>query len=269
MILVLRLNGEEIVRFDEADPPGERTATRRVEPGATVEFEDGAGVRHRHTLAELAGWAHFSVRVHGVASCQADCAVTDSADYDPQALLSGTGRGIRFQPFFLPGGPDPASLAGQGLFARGLHFSGTVTPGSVRLGCECDRCHRTFQLQSFHAGFADLGYFYSGSGVHTLTVGHQVPGSPPALGPADPAATAALERQLPPAPDGTRFAYRNPLRCPHCAAAYIDFARHPGLREGEYYGNHLIGTLPIRYEPPTDAGRPGGWLGRMLGRPRD
>jgi len=195
--------------------------------------------------------------------------VTPSETYDPQDLLTGKGSGIRFQPFFLPGSKGSAAdLLGQGLFRRGMHFSGTVTPGSVRLGCECDHCNRSFQVQSFHSGFGDVGYFYSGSGAYTLIVDHTVPGSPPALGEPNMAALAALEAVLPLAPDGTSFRYMNPFRCPHCSQPYIDFEAHPGLREREYYGNCLFGAAPIRYDPPaTSPGKSaGGLLVKIFGR---
>ena len=247
-LLTVRLNGSEIARVNTGDPPCQLTPSRQVGTNAAIAFEDSSGRRHQHSLAELSGWAHVSIRINELLGCQADCVVMASKAFDLQRFMNGEGRGIRFQPFYLHGAPRaPAAMHGQGLFARGLHFSGEVTPRSVRLSCECDACSRAFQIQSFHAGFGDIGYMYSGSGRHTLIVDAGVPGAPPALGPADLAAVAALEASLPAAPDGTRFKYLNPFRCPHCAAPYIDFARHPGLRENEYYGNCLFGAEPIRY----------------------
>lgn len=255
-LLTVILNGDEIGHVDDGEQPCEIVASRVVQPGAIIEFVDAAEKRHAHSLAELSGWAHISVRVHEGLACQADCAVTQTEAYDPDELLNGKGQGIRFQPFFLPGSTgDPNELKGQGLFRRGLHFSGTITPGSVRLSCECDCCARSFHVQSFHAGFSNAGYMYSGSGAYTLIIDERVPGAPPALGKPDDAALAKLEANLPVAPDGTRFKYMNPFRCPHCHQPYIDFQAHPGLREGEYYGNCFFAVDPIRYEqnetPPT------------------
>jgi hypothetical protein len=99
-----------------------------------------------------------------------------------------------------------------------------------------------------------VGYFYSGSGKHTLFVGMEVPGCPAPLSEPDAALLAALEAALPPAPDGTPFRYTNPFRCPHCPAAYIDFERHPEYRPKEYYGNYFVGSELIHYEPPAGAG---------------
>lgn len=259
-LLTVLLNDDEIGHVDAGEQPCEIKPSRPVQPGAVIEFVDGAGRRHVHSLAELSGWAHISVRVHEGLACQADCVVTGADTYDPSELLTGKGHGIRFQPFFLPGSKgDPNDLAGQGLFRRGMHFSGTVTPGSVRLSCECDRCARSFHVQSFHAGFSNVGYMYSGSGAYTLTIDERVQGAPPAMGKPDDAALATLEAILPMAPDGTSFRYMNPFRCPHCHEPYIDFEAHPGLREGEYYGNCLFAVAPLRYEqsaaPQNTVGR--------------
>jgi hypothetical protein len=268
-LLLVRLNGDEIARVNTDDPPCELTPSRKIGADSSVEFEDSSGRQHRHSLAELSGWAHFSIRVHKGLSCQADCAVTAAEVFDPQQLINGEGSGVRFQPFFLPGSTgDSAALHGQGLFARGMHFSGSVTPGSVRLSCECDECSRSFQIQSFHAGFSDVAYMYSGSGRYTLILDGGTPGAPPALGSTDLSAVAELEASLPAAPDGTRFGHLNPFRCPHCAAPYIDFARHARLRETEYYGNCLFGSGPIRYQPPKLGGAKSvsPWWRKIFGR---
>ena len=250
-LLTVLLNGDEIAAIAPGDPPCELTPSRLIANSSSLEFVDSTGRRRVHSLGDLSGWAHFSIRLGPHLGCQADCLVTDNEAYDPDAHLKGPAHGIRFQPFFLPeAGMDPQRLAGQGLFARGLHFTGLVTPGFIRLSCECDRCARTFQVQSFHAGFANLGYMYSGSGDYTLTIPDHVPGCPPAMGAPDMAELAKLEAALPLARDGTTFAYAHPFRCPHCREPYIDFAAHPGLREGEYYGNCLFGIAPVRYVPP-------------------
>jgi hypothetical protein len=123
-----------------------------------------------------------------------------------------------------------------------------VTPGSIVLSCECDACHRSFLIRSYHAGFSDSGYFYSASGKYTITVSSNLAGAPAALAEPESAALAALEANLPAAPDGSRFAYMNPFRCPHCCAPYITFA-DPGSRSAEYYGNYFVGSDLLRYAP--------------------
>ena len=78
---------------------------------------------------------------------------------------------IRMQPFFLSDGEaSNVKLKGQGLFMRGLHNSGTVTPGGVRAICICDNCNKSFTVQHFHSGFSEAQYFYSTDSKQTLVV---------------------------------------------------------------------------------------------------
>ena len=246
-LLIVRVNGTEVGVVRPGDQPCELLPDIELEAAGVVEFEDAAGTCHQHHLPASTGWAHLSVRVHATLGCQADAIVTANPNQVSGAPLAEGDVGVRFQPFFLAGAVNPPISTGRGLFARGLHFSGTVTPGNILLSCECDQCRRTFLVRSFHAGFSEVGYFYSGSGRHTLTVDARVPGAPAALSEPDPAELAALEARLPPAPDGTRYAWLNPFRCPHCEAPYIDFAAHPGERQREYYGLHFPDTPPVRF----------------------
>ena len=249
-LLKVLVDGGSLCTVTSDGLPCELTPAAAVRPGSEVSFLAADGTEHRHALGEVKGWAHFSVRVHGNRACQADCVVTNSPNFDATAFNRGEAVGIRFQPFFLPGSTVTNSeLKGKGLFARGLHFSGRVTPGNTLLSCECDCCHRSFLIRSYHAGFSNSGYFYSGSGKYTLTVSSYLTGAPAALAEPEPVALAALEARLPEAPDGSRFAYLNPFRCPHCSAPYIDFAAHPGSRSNEYYGNYFAGSDLLRYEP--------------------
>jgi hypothetical protein len=267
-LLTVVLNGDEVAAVEPGDPPCELTPSRLIDRDSMLEFVESTGRRHVHSLGELSGWAHISVRLNERLGCQADCLVTDNETFDAEAHKASA-LGVRFQPFFLPEAMvDAQQLVGQGLFSRGLHFSGLVTPGSVRLSGECDFCFRTFQVQSFHAGFANLGYMYSGSGAYTLTIADDVPGCPPALGTPELNELKRLEAILPLAPDGTTFRYAHPFRCPHCRKPYIDFDAHPGLREREYYGNCLFGVPAIRYVPPAPApNRPEkGFFQRLFGK---
>lgn len=259
MLLEVMIDGVVQASVDGSRVPGETTIDVPLQDGASeVVFRGDGDLLVRHALAHEAGWGHFSVRVHENLACQADCVVSPAKDFDPRAFGRGEIRGVRFQPFFLGGAKvDPRELEGRGLFARGLHFSGHVSPGNLSLSCICDRCQRSFRLQSFHAGFSRVAYFYSGSGRHTLVVDGGGPGAPVpglrALSEEDAKAISALEHRLPPAPDGTPFRYLNPLRCPHCAAPYIDFEAHPEMRPHEYYGNTFFGeaTMQITSPPPS------------------
>jgi hypothetical protein len=250
--LVVTVNGNALCAIAAADIPCERSPSIYLEAGSVLAFVDGDGIGHQHALGDAAGWFHFSIRVHPNLGCQADCVVTHERVVDPQAFSSGKATGIRFQPFFLTGAHvAPGELRGRGLFRRGLHFSGNVTPANIILSCECDRCRESFQIHSFHAGFANVGYFYSGSGKYTIMVSDHIPGSPAALAEPDAVSLAALEAQLPSAPDGTSYRYTNPFRCPHCGDPYIDFETWPQDRPGEYYGNYFVGSAPIRFTPST------------------
>jgi hypothetical protein len=250
-LLLVRSNGNELCTVVHSEVPCEKALSAQLGPNSAVEFADCQGVIQRHELGPTVGWYHFSVRVHPNLACQVDCVVTDAQEYNPNAFSKDQAIGIRFQPFFLSGAQiKNEELYGKGLFARGLHFSGSVTSGNVVLSCTCDRCKRSFQIHSYHAGFSNSGYFYSDSGKYTIAVSDRVPGCPAALSKPNAKELAALEAALPLAPDGTHFKYSNPFRCCHCSAPYIDFEKHLEDRPQEYYGNYFVGSELLRYEPP-------------------
>lgn len=249
-LLSVRVNGEELCRVLESDVPCEVKPKACLPRNSTLSFVDAAGVGHTHRLGALSGWFHFSVRIHPNLGCQADCVISSEEALPPGAFEAGEVLGIRFQPFYLPfSKAQNTELHGQGLFARGLHFNGLVTNSNVLLSCQCDQCDTSFLIRSYHAGFSNAGYFYSESGRYTITVEDHIAGSPAALTEPDPEQLRALEERLPLAPDGSAYRYMNPFRCPHCAAPYIDFAAHPGLRKNEYYGNYFVGSDLLRYTP--------------------
>ncbi len=249
--LLVALDGREVCRFLRGGIPAERKPSFHLDrPGGTLEFHDPLAEPHRHALDTEQGWLHMSIRVTAGLACQADIVVTGDEAFDEGAFQRGEAQGIRFQPFFLTGGLYSNEMfRGRGLFRRGLHYRGTVSSGNLSLSCTCDDCRRSFRIRSFHAGFSSVAYFYSDSGKHTLTVSDSVPGAPPALSEPDHGLMAQLEARLPLAPDGTRFRYLNPFRCPHCGAPYIDFAKHPEERIEEYCGNYFMGCHPMHYDP--------------------
>lgn len=250
VLLTVRVDGDTLAEIRVGDVPCEVQPHVRIERGATIEFEDSAGTVRRHDMPVRSGWLHLSVRVHPNLGCQADAVITVQPEHPPGMPLADDDTGVRFQPFFLAGAPTVPDLSGRGLFARGLHFNGRITPGNILLSCECDACGKTFIARSLHAGFADVGYFYSASGRYTLTVDAALEGAPTPLSEPDPAALSILEGRLPTAPDGSHFAYRNPFRCPHCHEPYIDFIAHPGQRPGEYYALYFPDTPPIHFDAP-------------------
>lgn len=206
------------------------------------------------TLQDGATYLHFSIRVVPTFAVQADCVLWDSEQMPADAFATASPKGIRFQPFYLPeSGGDPAELVGRGLFFRGFHISGTITPGNVSLLCICDSCRKSFRVQSFHAGFGNTSYFYCNKGPHTLIASSYLQDAPPVLGKPDLEAVHRFESKLPPCEKcGGGFRYYNPFLCPHCLAPYIDFERYPGEREVEYYGSLLYGDVVQRFEPATD-----------------
>jgi hypothetical protein len=151
---------------------------------------------------------------------------------------------VRFQPFYLSDRNESnIALHGKGLFERGLHFSGRITPRGVRNICVCDRCHLSFTIQHFHSGFSELQYFYSADGKETLTVPYSSIQNLPAQLQAniDNSTLDMIEAKLPHPSNGVgTFRYYNSFKCPHCLAAYIDFERYKEMRPKEYYGNTYI-----------------------------
>ncbi len=152
-------------------------------------------------------------------------------------------EGVRFQPLFLANCKLNIESEGKGLFDRGLHYSGQVTPGNVRLVCICDFCKKSFSISSFHTGFSESQYFYSEDGLQTLVVNlWDVKGVPgPLASGVDVDRLKQVEKTLPKPTYGKgRYKYYNSFRCPHCQKPYIDFEKFPELRTKEYYGNVFI-----------------------------
>lgn len=249
-LLTVLVNGKEVCSINKEDLPFEKNPSVNCNIGSYIKFVDSGGHKIAHLLGNNSGRVHFSVRVYPNLACQTDCVITDSNKYDENAFKHGKAIGIRMQPFFLSGSnADTRNFIGRGLFARGLHFNGVITPGNTILSCICDVCHKSFLIKSFHAGFGCSGYFYSSSGKFTITVSDKIEGSPVALSDQDKGAHSKLEGMLPNAPDGSFFSYLNPFRCSHCDAACIDFEKYPEDRSGEYYGNYFVGSEILSYEP--------------------
>lgn len=247
-VLTVLVNGSEVAVIRPSDLPCEVTPRVAVDGPAQVAFRDAGGLVWTHIVPDAPRWLHLSVRVHPNFGCEADAVRTSAPRHASGQPLAPDDLGVRFQPFFLTAAEGAPDLTGRGLFDRGLHYPGHVTPGNILLACICDGCGDSFLAQSFHAGFAELGYFYSDSGGYTLTVDARIEGAPAALSIPDPQMLAALEARLPDAPDGSRFAWLNPFRCPHCGSAYIDFQRFPEMRVGEYCALYLLDHPPIRWD---------------------
>lgn len=186
---------------------------------------------------------HSSIRVLKNSAVMIDGIISKDSNKCPD-WTEDSYEAIRLQPFFLSDNEsENEKLKGQGLFQRGLHFSGTVTPSGVRAVCICDSCQKSFTLQHFHAGFSESQYFYSADSKRTLIVPNgQLDGIPLQLQETvDEEVLSRMEELIPESNDGHgSFKYYNSFRCPHCNSPFIDFENNRELRPYEYYGNRLI-----------------------------
>ena len=189
---------------------------------------------------------HSSIRVLSNSAVMIDGSISKS-DKVFSKWTDNDYEAVRLQPFYLSNRNDlNLKLIGKGLFERGLHFSGTVTPPGVRNICICDNCSRSFTIQHFHAGFSEIQYFYSSNGKETLIVPYSaIEGIPVQLQKKiDITALEKIETELPVPFTGGSFKYYNSLKCPHCLASYIDFEANKEDRPNEYYGNTYINKEP-------------------------
>ncbi len=158
---------------------------------------------------------------------------------------------VRFQPFYLlDKNENNIALKGKGLFERGLHFTGTVTPRGVRNICVCDSCNLSFTIQHFHSGFSELQYFYSTDSKETLIVPYYaIENMPTQLQTTiEESKLEIIEEKLPkPSNALGTFRYYNSFKCPHCLTAYIDFEKYREMRPKEYYGNTYINQNPKQW----------------------
>jgi hypothetical protein len=184
---------------------------------------------------------HSSIRILNNSAVMIDGIISKTAKSYPRSSHESY-EAVRLQPFFLSNANEKnIQLIGKGLFERGLHFRGTVTPASVRCVCVCDHCRQSFSLQHFHAGFSEVQYFYSTGSRETLVVPNgTIPNMPSQLqGTIDSAMVKEIDSKLTGSPDGD-FRYYNPFKCPYCLTPFIDFEKYPEIRPQEYYGNTLL-----------------------------
>ena len=178
-------------------------------------------------------YLHSSIRINANSSVQIDGIISNSS-----SEFDKNGEGIRFQPFFLSDKEEEnQKLKGLGMFDRGLHYVGLVTPSNVRLVCTCDECSKSFGVEFIHAGFAEVQYFYSSNSKETLIVPYDNKLSPvphQTQKDFDENLLIEIESKLPTTVDG-KFEYYNAFKCPHCFADFINFRENKHLRPREYY----------------------------------
>ncbi len=192
----------------------------------------------------LAGqYLHIKVRVLIGDAVMIEAKICDTPTREQS--VHGLRETIRFQPTYLQRSRRMLdALRGRGLFDRGLHHRGWLTPANVRLCCVCDECAKSFTLMTYHSVYYQWAYFYSERGTSTLIVEHCENGRIRGR-------VTTIEALLPKSKrDQTAFGYYQALRCPHCLAPYIDFQRYPGLRHQEVYANTLLNVAPQRFELP-------------------
>ncbi len=254
-ILSVAFEGREICTFDHGHPHGEHWPSVQAQTAhPELVFADSRGTRRVFDLSfvrdERKDWVHFCIRVSSEYLVQPDLVFGESSEDPEQAFRAGEVSGVRLQPFILPESSKSYDvIEGRGLFQRGFHFVGIVTPGNVSLVCVCAFCDRNFRIQSFHAGMSNVAYFYCSDCTETLVASVDLEDAPPVLEEADPAALKRFEQRLPLCAEcGGSFAYYNPMWCPHCKEPYIDFRRFPKERKFEYYGNVLYGRRSQEFD---------------------
>lgn len=208
-------------------------------------YEDGVLYRSftiepKDENPDLTGqYFHASIRINANSSVQVDGFISKN-----KKSYNESGEGIRFQPFFLSDNDDKNRLLkGKGMFERGLHYAGRITPANIRLVCLCDSCNNSFSVRHFHAGFSQVQYFYSSNSKETLMVPYNTDGfakMPSQLQiEINEQDLVEVEAKLPFTSDGS-FAYYNNFKCPHCGDDYINFQQNKEIRPGEYYANYYL-----------------------------
>ena len=247
----VNIGGRHLESFAEEDLPTERIySDLMLSPKSTIEMHDIGGRSYCFDLPTTISSLSLSVRLSGEFACQSDClldaAVTEEST---NHNFEGPLRGLRFQPFFFHSAREKnSSLSGKGLFFRGFHFVGTITSSDIYLACICDRCDKSFLIKSTHMGVNGFEYAYSDSGVFTLFCTGELGRKLTEAGKnSDLRGLREIEREMPRAPDETRFRYLNPFRCKFCGEPYIDFHRFPNERAREYYGNVYSSEAPIMW----------------------
>lgn len=183
------------------------------------------------------------VRVHPDFSVQIEGAICKNKDDEKREY-------VRFQPFYLSNkNKKNEALFGCGMFARGLHFSGYISSGDIRLICICDACEKSFSVNFLHAGFSDAQYFYSTNSLETLIVPYgYIEDMPTQLQEyIEESTLAKIEKQLPKTFDGA-FKYYNSFCCPHCHSPFNNFEKFKADRTKEYYVHFYLNKGPVYYQ---------------------
>lgn len=178
---------------------------------------------------------HAEVRIHPNDTVQIEGVLSDNANTYPEGNPS-----FRFQPFYL--GKKNKMAEGNNSFEIGLNFSGYITPPNVRFICICSACESSFSLDKWHCGFSETNFAYSSNckEITSVRAGDIENGPFFWTGIETPEHIKNYDSQLAESSDGS-FGYLNPLRCPHCAVPFFDYANYLESRRQEYYGLYYPG----------------------------
>lgn len=195
-------------------------------------------------------YLHCSIRIFANSGVMIDGIISKSESTFSNWTESNY-EAVRLQPFYLSDkNENNIRLKGKGLFERGLHFAGTVTPTGVRNICTCDSCKLSFTIQHFHAGFSEIQYFYSKDSKETLIIPYgEIDNLPTQLqATVDDTTIKNVESIIAKGLNNMEsFKYYNSFNCPHCLTPFIDFENNKQSRPKEYYGNTYINNKPRRW----------------------
>jgi hypothetical protein len=212
-------------------------------------FEDAIAIREYKieslsTNPTLRGqFLHYSISLQANNAVIIDGII--SKDKNSHPLWNEEGyEAIRFQPFYLKKSRiNNTNLIGKGLFERGLHFNGTITPSGVRCICICDYCSQSFTIQHVHAGFSQVQYFYSSDSMATLLVRYdEIENIPTQLQKEISIKDLMVIEEKLSELTGKDFKFYNSFCCPHCNKPFIDFEKNKAIRPSEYYANKFINS---------------------------
>lgn len=200
-------------------------------------FEDGVKTREYTLQTEgnedfTGKYFHISVRLGilgnpGVPSAQIDGFISDTPE-DRKMTLQDIG--YRMEGHFLACGGEAAKeryqrLYGQDLPMKGLKYPGYTTPSNVRLIGICPDCGKSFCFHGYAFYMTQNDVAYSDDGLDCCTI----------------QAYNIHKETWHYEEGGKTFRYYNAFRCPHCAAPYIDYQKHPENKVFGVSGCVLLG----------------------------
>jgi len=106
-------------------------------------------------------------------------------------------------------------MRGMDLVAKGLKYPGITTPANVRLVGICPECKMSFAFHGYAFYMMQSDVAYSDDGLDTYVISEYG---------IDKETWMHQE-------DGKTFRYYNSFNCPCCGTPYIDYKKHPEMKE--------------------------------------